>query len=327
MRRVGNLWHEVVGFDNLCRAARNAARAKHATHCVARFLERLEPQVLLLQRELETGRYRPGVPFEFEILDPKPRVISAAPFRDRVVHHALIDVCEPHFDRRMIAESFACRRGKGTHKALAHAQRMVRRFAWFLKLDVKSFFPSLEPAVVLETLARVIKDRRVLALCATILGNDPGLPIGALTSQWFANLVLDRLDHHVKEVLRVESYVRYMDDMVLFADQKARLQGALPLVEGFLHEHLHLRLKERATQLAPVRVGLPFLGFHVFRGTMRVRPENLRRSKARIRARQRQHQRHEIDESQLADAVRSVIAHLEHGTTRALRRRWFANIE
>lgn len=225
MRRAGNLWPRVIGLENLLAAARRAARGKRGQAGVARFLADREPLCLALQRDLETGTYRPGEPTTFTILDPKERLISAAPFRDRVLHHALMAVLEPVFERRMVFESFACRKRKGTHAALAHARGLVRRFGWLLKLDVAKCFDSLDHEVVLGAVARVVKDRRVLAVLETIVrssggaapdGGRVGLPIGNLTSQWLANLVLDGLDHHVKEVLRVPGYVRYMDDFGLF---------------------------------------------------------------------------------------------------------------
>ncbi|MBI4614506.1 MAG: group II intron reverse transcriptase domain-containing protein [Planctomycetes bacterium] len=334
MRRVGNLWPSIVAFDNLLRAARVAARGKRRSVAALRFLERLEPEVLALQRELEAGSYRPGPTITFQILDPKARTIAVSPFRDRVVHHALVDPLEPIFERRMIADSYACRRGKGTHAALRRAQEFLRRYEYFLKLDVEHFFETVSHDVALDTLARIIKDRNVLDLLEKIVRTHivPGhggraIPIGALTSQWIANLVLDRLDHHVKEKLRTPAYLRYMDDFVLFAHGKARLSDARREVEDYLGDTLRLRLKEKATILAPAWQGLPFLGFRLYRGLVRVRPENARRSRARIAHREGQFRRGEIDETQLAGAVRSVVAHLDHGTTRALRRRWFEPIE
>ncbi|MEW6073949.1 MAG: reverse transcriptase/maturase family protein [Planctomycetota bacterium] len=330
MRRTGRLWPRIVSFENFLCAARRAARGKRHVAGVARFLADLEPNVLALQRELAGGTWRPGCSFQFEIHDPKRRTITAAPFRDRVVHHALMDVLEPILDRRMVRESFACRRGKGTHAALAHARRLVRRHRWFLKLDVARCFESLDHEVVLETMARILKDRRVLGLCERIVragGREGvGLPIGNLTSQWFANLVLDRLDHHVQETLGVRGYVRYMDDFVLFAAEKARLAAALDDVGRFLNERLRLRLKERATILAPATEGLPFLGWRILRGTTRLRPANLRRTRSRVRHRLGEYRRGEIGEDQLAAALRSVCEHLRHGNTLSLRRRWFEGL-
>ena len=329
MKRAGSIWPRIVSFQNLCRAARRAGLGKRRVASVATFLADLEPEALALQRELRSDQWSPSRPTTFEIHDPKRRTITAAPFGDRVVHHALIDVLEPVFDRRMIDDSFACRRARGTHAALDHAQRLLRRHGWFLKMDVRKFFESLEHEVVMATLRRILKDRRVLRLCERIVHSGgaagKGLPIGNLTSQWFANLVLDRLDHHVKEQLGVRGYVRYMDDFVLFGTSKAELASLHREVRHFLEVELHLALKERATTLAPATEGLPFLGWRLYRGTRRLRPENLRRTRARLRHRAWQLRKSMISEASYVSAVRAVCEHLRHGNTRSLRRVVFAD--
>ncbi len=328
MKRVGGLWPEVTAYANLELATWRATRSKRDGRAVARFLERLEPELLALQRDLVDGSYRPGAPIEFEIFDPKRRTIQAAPFRDRVVHHALIDVLEPHLDRRLDAASFACRRGKGTVAALEHARKLVRRFGWFLKLDIHKCFDSLEHDVVLGALARVVKDRDVLALFDALVrrgeSGGRGLAIGALTSQWLANLTLGRIDRFVRQELRAPGYVRYMDDFVSFADEREQLEELGARVEGFVVEELHLSLKPRATLLAPTAQGLPFLGWSIRPGNVRLRRENALRSRARLRRRREQLQRGRIDGQQYADAVRAVCAHLALGQTAALRRSWLA---
>ena len=332
MRRAGGLWPRVVAFENLGQAARRAARGKRRRAEAARFLADLEPRALALQRELAAGTWRPGRPFQFEIHDPKRRTITAAPFPDRVVHHALMGVLEPVFERRMMHASFACRRGKGTHAALRYAQGLVRRHRWFLKLDVARCFQSLRGDIVRATLERAVKDRRVLALCARIVdagldARGAGLPIGNLSSQWFANLVLDRLDHFVLEELRVPGYLRYMDDFGLLADSKSRLVSARDAVEGFLGEELQLALKARATVLAPSTQGMPFLGWRVYRGMLRLRPSNRRRMRARVRHRLWEYRTRRIDEEHLCASLRSVCEHLRHGNTLSLRRRMFEGHE
>ena len=329
MRRAGGLWPRVVAFQNLCRAARRAARGKRRVAGAARFLADLEPEALALQRALQSDAWRPGPAYRFEIHDPKRRTITAAPFGDRVVHHALMDVLEPVLDRRMVPQSFACRRGKGMHAALRHAQALVRRFDWFLKLDVEHYFESLSHDVALETLERVIKDRRVLALAERIVRaggvRGVGLPIGNLTSQWLANLVLDRLDHFALEELRVPGYGRYLDDMVFAAKHKRELCRVHAEVERFVNERLHLRLKERATLLAPAHQGLPFLGWRVYRGTVRLRPANLRRTRSRLRHRFWEYRTGRIGEDRFVASMRSVTEHLRHGSTLALRRGLFSD--
>jgi hypothetical protein len=328
LRRAAGLWPRIASFSSLVDAAHEAARGKRTTGSAARFLERVEPEALALERELQGGHWQPGRCSTFQVHDPKTRTITAVPFRDQVVHHALMAELAPLLERRMIADSYACRRGKGTHAALRRAHGFVRRFGHFLKLDVRSFFASVRHDVVLDAVARVTKDNQVLTLCRTILAGPPGrvstgvgLPIGALTSQWFANAVLDRLDRFVKEELRVPGYVRYMDDMVLFADHRRVLAAAKDAVERHLADPLNLVLKHRATMLAPTTVGLPFLGWLLFRGTVRLRPANLRRSLWRLRIRRWELEHGLRDETSYRQGVASVFALLSHGNTTRLRRR------
>jgi hypothetical protein len=239
----------------------------------------------------------------------------------------------------MIDHSFACRRGRGTHAALAAARRLVRRQRFALKLDVAAFFPSLRHDVVLDTLRRLVKDGRVLDLARTILAGSAdaaaqrdantcparGLPIGSLTSQWFANITLARLDRFVVERLRPRGYLRYMDDMALFADDKPALQAAHAAIAEFLHNVLDLNLKERATRLAPVATGLPFLAFMLFPGTIRVRPANLRRYRWRFRFLRWRFERREIDAERYRQGVAALWAHLGQANTLRLRQRWLAS--
>jgi len=322
---IDEVWNDITSFANLRRAARRAARGKRQVKGVARFLLREEPELLALQRELGDGSWRPGRPATFVIRDPKERVITAAPFRDRVVHHALIDPLEPLLDACLLPHAFACRRGKGQHRAVPQAQALLRQHAWFLKMDVAKFFPSLAHDVVLATVDALVADARTRALFSAIVRGggaaECGLPIGHLTSQWLANLVLGRLDAFVVCELRAGGYVRYMDDFVVFGASKRELRAAHDAIVVRLAA-LRLAPKARATMLAPGHVGLPYLGWRIYRGTVRVRPENLRRSRRRIATREAQWRRGLLDERQLADAVRSVIAHLRHGSTLALRRAW-----
>lgn len=321
-------WREISSFSNLCRAARRAARNKRTTRSVARFLERLEPEALGLQDELERDAWRPSRPATFTIHDPKLRQISAAPFRDRVVHHALVDPLEPVFEAALVPETFACRRGKGNRAAIAHAQALVRRFPWFLKLDVAKCFESIDHAVVAGVLRGLGLDARAEKLCLRVLhGHDEragiGLPIGNLTSQWFANLVLAELDRFAVSLPVVEGYARYMDDFVLFGCSKAELRAAGVAVARFLREELRLELKQRATILAPSSQGLPFLGWRVHAGVLRVRRESLRHLRRRVRQKCWELRTGRIDGESWIATLRAVSAHLAQGDTLALRRSWF----
>ncbi|MEE9393606.1 MAG: reverse transcriptase/maturase family protein [Planctomycetota bacterium] len=316
----------MVSFDNILKASHLAARGKsRRSGAVARFLVDAETEAFELERELRDGTYRPGPLFEFTIFDPKVRKISAAPFRDRVVHHCMMSVLAPIFERRMVFESFACRKRKGQHAALFYAQKQLRRHEFFIKLDIRQFFASLDHRVVLESLYRCVKDHRVGQLMEVIVRHPQshGLPLGNLTSQWLANLTLDRLDHFVKEQLRVRGYLRYMDDFVLFGDDRQQLRRAEQQLERFLVEVLGLQIKSAATVRGPSSGGLPFLGWMVYPRLMRLRRDSIQRSKNRLREQAYRRVRGEISEETFVSAVRSVLAHLDAGGAQGLRRRLF----
>lgn len=323
MRRRGHLFERVVAWPNLLRAARVAARGKRGRPEVAAFLFDLEPRLLALQASLADGSWRPG-PFRvFRIRDPKPRTISAAPFGDRVVHHALMHVLDPLFDRSQPGQSYACRRGKGTHAAVAKTQSLCRRYRYVLKGDVEAFFETVHHGVTKGLVRRVLKDRRVLDLLDRIVDSggceDRGLPIGNLTSQYLANHVLSRLDWFVIQRLGSPAYLRYMDDFLVFGDDRAALHGRCAEIRAFLRDGLQLELKERATRVQPTHVGLPFLGMQIFPGTVRVDPGRLRRSRRRLASAERRLAADENDASARASSA-CVYAHLSHASARSLRR-------
>lgn len=314
-----------MDFGALCDAARRAALGKRRQPNVARFLMDLEPELLRLRRELVAGAWRPGRYRVFSVRDPKPRTICAAPFRDRVVHHALCAVLEPVFERYAIYDSYACRPGKGTLAALRRAQQHARRQPYFAKLDVRRYFQSVDHAVLRALLRRLIADRRVLGLLDVILdagapGSPPGsgLPIGNLTSQHLANLYLGPLDHQVKEVVRAPGYCRYMDDLLLFGADRQSVAGWAAGVEQFAQEHLHLALKAEATRLAPVGEGIPFLGFRVFPGVVRLDKRRVRRLRSRLAALDRAVTTGRLDEADAALAVAGLVGWAEHGDARRL---------
>jgi hypothetical protein len=328
MNRQAGLFEAVVRFDNLLRAAGRAARGKRDRPTVARFELDLERELLALQEELTAGAYRPGTFFTFEIRDPKRRSICAAPFRDRVVHHALCDVLEPAFERRLIFDTYACRPRKGTHAAIARAREFSRRYGYFLKCDVRKFFASVDHDLLRGLLARMFKDRSLLDLLGRIIAHNPpgaapgtGLPIGNLTSQHFANLYLGELDHHLKDRLGVKGYLRYMDDLLLFGHDKPALHLLLAEIRRFLSDRLALSLKDNASVLAPVSEGIPFLGFRVYPGLIRLNRRTLRRFHCQVRDAERRYAGGEIGHAELNDSVASLYAHIAHADTLTLRRR------
>lgn len=340
MKRVGNLWPQVVSFANLYRAAKAAARGKRSRPDVANFLLNFEPELVLLQRELETGDYQPGGYRTFQVREPKPRFISAAPFRDRVVHHALTRVLEPIFERRFVMNSFACRKGKGTHQALRMAAEGCRRFPYVLKCDIRKYFPSIDHAILKELLARVVKCPRSLALAARIIdgsnaqdgadcyfpGDDlftpferrRGLPLGNQTSQFFANVYLNPMDHFVLRELHPCLYVRYVDDFLLFAKDKRELAEMRARVEDFLSP-LRLRIHAGKSRVYRSQDGVTFLGWRVFPERLRLVRSNVVRWRRRLKAMSEAYREGKMQLNEVTARVRAWIAHAEHGNTWNLR--------
>ncbi|MDR4488197.1 MAG: reverse transcriptase/maturase family protein, partial [Nitrospirales bacterium] len=234
MKRINGIWSQLVSFQHLLEAFRKARLGKRGRLGVGEFELNLEKNLFALQRELQEERYQPGAYRLFTIYERKPRVIAAAPFRDRVVHHAVLSLIEPLCDRTFISDSYACRRGKGVHAAVDRYQAWCRTYRYVLKMDIRHYFPSIDHDLLKEKLRRRIKDARVLALLDRIIDGSPhtdsacgyfpgddlftpltrcvGIPIGNLTSQFFANLYLDDLDHFIKQALQIRPYLRYVDD-------------------------------------------------------------------------------------------------------------------
>ncbi len=291
------MYTQVSSWDNLLLAYHKASRGKRGHPNVAAFEYRLEDNLLQLQRELETKTYTPGAYHSFYIHEPKKRLISAAPFRDRVVHHALCNLIEPIFERSFITDSYANRIGKGTHRALDRAQEFARRCRYVLPCDIKQFFPSIDHAILRDMLARKIDDEKVLWLIDQILAsgrgvlseeysmvyfpgddlfavNRPrGLPIGNLTSQFWANCYLNSFDHFIKRELGCRGYVRYVDDFLLFANDKRVLWEWRAEILTRL-AHLRLTLHERAAEPKPVAEGISFLGLRIFPTHRRLKSRN-----------------------------------------------------
>lgn len=303
-RKYRNLYDLVCAFENLWLASRKARRGKRRRPDVNAFETRIEENLLDIQAELYGDAYRFGGYRTFTVREPQTRVISAAPYRDRVVHHALANIIEPIIDRAMIYDSYACRPGKGTHRALDRAQAFLRAEPWVLKVDIRKYFFTIDHAVLMADLRRKISDGRVMTPIGRILATHTsgpeyyfpladdipldacrgrGLPIGNLTSQIFANYYLDPLDRFIKEELKVRHYLRYMDDMLMFGVSKERLCEVRAAMEEFLARR-RLLVHPAKTQVFPVKNGVRFLGFHLWADHRRIPRSNLKRFKRRMRA-------------------------------------------
>lgn len=349
MKTFKNLYPQITAFENLFTAFRKAARGKRKAANVAEFEYNLEENLIDLQQELLDQSYRPGPYRHFEIHDPKPRRISAAPFRDRVVHHALCQVIEPIFERRFIYDSYACRIGKGTHAALDRTQQFARQYPYVLQCDLEHFFPTVDHAILADQLAQVIADPQALWLCRQILdsgagihedstpihyfpGDDllaalrpRGLPIGNLTSQFWANVYLNPLDQWIKRQLKCPAYVRYVDDFLLFAPDKTSLHTWREKIIGF-SASLRLCLHENRAAVFPTKTGIPFLGWRIYPGFRRLKRRNGVAFQRRFARMCSDLARKRISRQKFRASLQSWIAHASHGNTWGLRRALISSV-
>lgn len=334
MRRAANLYPAIAEHENLLLAFHRARRGKQDRSAVQSFAADLDANIEALRAELLAENvHLHGYRF-FMVRDPKPRRIAAPAFRDRVLHHAIVQIVEPELERIAVHDSYACRRGKGLHRAIARAQHFCRRHPFYLQLDVRKFFDSIDHAVLHRLFARRFKDHALLALFARILdsystGLGKGLPIGSLCSQHFANFYLAPLDHFVKQTLRVPGYTRYMDDFVLFADERDELLRARQAVATFLRDELRLSCKH-AGVLDRTAAGLGFLG-------LLVRPSHVRllgKTKRRVRRKLKQlvggFARGVVDAAELGVRATALLVRAGQVKARGLRGAWieqFAGVD
>ena len=347
MKRHNNLWPGVIDFCNLLEAADKAKRGKRFQPNVLRFHDRLAENLLQLQEELTTKTYQPGPYFTFQIVEPKKRMISAAPYRDRVVHHALCNAIAPIFERTFISTSYANRVGFGTHRALKRFTEYARGSRYILQCDIRKYFPSIDHEILKTLVRRKIKCDDTLWLIDRIIdaSNEQeevvhyfpgdelwtpyerrhGLPIGNLTSQFFANVYLNGFDHFVTEVLRIEKYLRYVDDFAFFDDDRGKLAEARPRIEEYLAS-LQVKIHPVKSQLFETRRGADFVGFRVLPDRIRVRADNLRRARKRLREMRDEFRLGRIEWEEIKQSLRSWCAHLEHGDTWRLRQQVFSQL-
>jgi len=325
MKRAGNLYARIAEPENLRLAFLKAISGKRSKPDVIEYAARLNDNLQglrdqLLAQQVDVGHYH-----FFTVHDPKERVICAASFPERVLHHAIMNVCEPALERYAIHDSYACRTGKGMHAAVLRAQEFTRQSPWYLKLDIRKYFDSIDHATLLTLLERRFKDGIVLRLIRTILETycvEPGrgLPIGNLLSQHMANFYLGHLDHWIKETLRVHGYVRYMDDFVLWAPDKATLKAHLADIQGFVESALKLTLKDNV-QLNRCGGGIPFLGYRIFSGRLALGPRAGRRFARKLRGYEQEWLCGKWSEADLQRHMEALLSYARFADTLGLRQR------
>jgi RNA-directed DNA polymerase len=315
MKRLGDVYDAIWHWDNLRLAFWRAAKAARTSSTLRKFEADLEKNLRILQNDLQNEEVSSSGYTRFIIHDPKERMITAPSFRDRVLHHAIMNVCEPHFDRGLVYDSYACRKGKGRLAALQRATRHAAQHSWFLKLDIRKYFESIPHDRLLAALEGKFKDRRLLVLFARLLDESPadrsgvGLPIGSLLSQHLANFYLNPVDRLCMERLRVQGYVRYMDDFVLWSDDGPQLRRAWQSLSCFVGDDLGLELKSTA-HMNRTEHGMDFCGFRILPGWRVLNRRSRRRWRSRLL---------EInnlkDEREKQRRIQSIIAFANEGSS------------
>lgn len=329
-------------MKNFRNAYKKARKGKGSKWYVKEFNKDLEKNLLQLQKELLNMTYEPKPLKQFTIKDPKTRVISASNFRDRVVHHALCNMIEPIFEKAFIWDSYANRKGKGTHAALKRFDLFKRKisrngkqlpdaddknhvYGYVLKADVRHYFDSVDHEIMIHVINRRIKDERILWLIRKILDNHnckihgKGMPIGNLTSQFFANVYLNELDYFVKHKLRAKYYIRYVDDFVILSRSKTQLESYKSEINEFL-KSIKLELHPQKSNIIPLRSGVNFLGFRVFYKHRLLKKSNIRQIKQRLEYFQQLYKDGVLEKSDILTSLEGWNAYAIHANTYKLRK-------
>ena len=281
MQRLRIELSDLATWENLLLAVWKAARGKRQRHDVAQFIAGLENCLQALARDIVNGVVPYGLYRHFHIHDPKLRLIHAACFEDRVLHHAIMNLAESVFERSLVPTSYACRPGKGVHRAIVQVQHNLRRYPWYVQLDIDAYFPSIDHKLLYGLLQRRFKGEGFMALLGRIIDSyhakqGKGLPIGSLTSQHFANHYLNGADRFLLNAKTVGSMVRYMDDIIWWCHDKLSAKQTLTELGDFLQDELSLTIKPN-TQINRSSHGVTYCGFRVLPGTVLLTPRKKRR--------------------------------------------------
>lgn len=325
-KTYSNLYPRIYDFENLYQSYLKARKGKRYQSDVLKFSANLEENLITIQNELIWHQYQSGEYHHFKVFEPKERDVAALPFRDRVVHHAIINVIEPIFEKRFVYDSYACRVGKGTHAGADRAQKFMRIVkrnhgrVYALKADVSKYFASIDHGILLQQLRRRIACPETIMLLETILAStpNPGIPIGNLTSQLFANIYLHDLDEYCKYTLRERFYVRYMDDFVILHNDKQHLHKIREQIEWFLATELKLKTNHK-TSVFPISArngrSLDFLGYKIWPTHRKLRKDSIKRFKKRLKKMQRQYAAGTKTLPEIRQRIMTFIAHAGHANS------------
>jgi len=322
MKKYKNLLKQVCEMRNLNKSYLKARKGKNSSEEVLTFTFNLETELIKLQEQLINENYKTGEYRHFIIFEPKERKISALPFRDRVVHHAICSIISPIFEKRFIYDSYACRKKKGTHEGVKRIQNFVRKsgeYFYVLKCDISKYFQSVNKERLKDIIKQKIADEKLLRLINHIIdSSDEGIPIGNLTSQLFANVYLNSLDEYIKYELRVRFYIRYMDDFLIIKESKKELHKIKEQIKLFLIS-LRLTLHPKKTNVFPIILGIDGLGYKIFKDYKLARKSTVKRFIKNSKKKINLYERSEISFDKLMETFNSWDAYMSHADTYALK--------
>ncbi len=327
-KKLNCRFEDIVSLENLFSAWEEFSKGKRSKQDVIEFRLDLTSNIFSLHQDLLAGKYQHGGYEAFNINDSKPRSIHKARVRDRLVHHAVYRVLYPLYDKKFISDSYSCRDGKGTHKAIAQFRKYARgvsqngtRTCWVLKCDIRKFFANINHEVLLGVLHRDIQDRKILSLLESIIGSfsaadaSKGLPLGNLTSQLLVNVYMNEFDHYAKQQLRLKHYIRYADDFVVLSNDKKELEAILLKFKSVLNDKLKLEVHPNKVSIETFASGVDFLGWVHFPSHTLLRTATKRRMLTRI------------NKSESESMLQSYLGMLRHGDTHELKKRILLNSE
>lgn len=321
VKRYGNLWEQIISKDNFLLAYQKSKKGKSSFTAVKRFAHNWEEKLEAVRQLLVTKTFHTAPYNKKTVYEPKERIIYVLPYKpDRIVQHALMNVITPIFEKLFITDSYACIKYRGQHKGSLRCIEFVRRNKFCLKCDIRKFYPSIDQAILFKMLERVFKDKDVLWLLKDIIvfsfEGGKNVPIGNLTSQWFGNFYLTKMDRFIKQELKIKDYVRYCDDFCLFGNDKAYLHECKRRIEKFLREELELQFSK--SDVFNTKQGVDFLGYRHFDNYILLRKNTAKRIIKRMGKLQKELECGIITEEQYRSVITSTYGWLKHANTHNL---------
>ena len=318
MKRKGDLFEKVIEFENIALACSKAFRGKTNTSEVYRLRLNLMERIEGIRNDLLAGNFDFGDYRQFTIYEPKERIISAPNLRQRIVHHSIMNICHDYFEKKYIYHCYASRPGKGVHAAINSLFKASTKAAFYVKLDFRKYFDSIDHDILKYKLTRMFKDKRLLDLFFKIIESyevkdGKGLPIGNLTSQYFANMYLSDFDHYILEQIGVKYYCRYMDDVVILASDQVSLRSIVEKIKDISISALALELKTPI--YGRVKDGLVFLGYKIFHDRIELSGKSKRRYRRKMNLNQKLYSEGILQETEFTNRIKALLSFTNHATS------------